>query len=60
MLLGAADEIHQRFVPQRTSTITDVGFDTCGGYFALMALFAILRLRERKHAMEPASHEAFS
>jgi VanZ family protein len=60
MLLGAADEIHQRFVPQRTSTITDVGFDTCGGYFALMALFAILRLRERKHAMEPATHEAFS
>jgi len=25
-----------------------------------MALFAILRLRERKHAMEPATHEAFS
>jgi VanZ family protein len=46
MSLGSADEIHQRFVPQRTSTITDVGFDVCGGYFALMILFAILRFRE--------------
>jgi VanZ family protein len=60
MLLGAADEIHQKFVPQRTSTITDVGFDTCGGYFALMALFAILRLRDRKHALESATNQAFS
>ncbi len=48
MLLGSADELHQRYVPQRTSTITDVGFDVCGGYFALMILFAALRLRERK------------
>jgi VanZ family protein len=60
MLLGAADEIHQKFVPQRTSTITDVGFDVCGGYFALMALFAILRLRDRKHALESATNQAFS
>jgi VanZ family protein len=43
MLLGAGDELHQRFVPQRTSTITDVGFDTCGGFFALMVVFAVLR-----------------
>jgi VanZ family protein len=48
MLLGSADELHQRFVPQRTSTITDVGFDVCGGYFALMILFALLRLRNRQ------------
>lgn len=60
MLLGSADEIHQRFVPQRTSTITDVGFDVCGGFFALMALFAILRLRDRKHAPEPATNHTFS
>jgi VanZ family protein len=45
MLLGSADELHQRYVPQRTSTITDVGFDVCGGYFALMILFALLRFR---------------
>ena len=38
-LLGSADELHQRYVPQRTSTITDVGFDLCGGYFSLMILF---------------------
>jgi VanZ family protein len=48
MALGTADEIHQRFVPQRTSTVTDVGFDVCGGYFALMLLFAGLRLRENR------------
>jgi VanZ family protein len=47
MLMGSADELHQRFVPQRTSTITDVGFDVCGGYFALMVLFALLRFQER-------------
>lgn len=51
MLLGSADELHQRFVPQRTSTITDVGFDVCGGYFALMLLFAALRFRARQTAM---------
>jgi VanZ family protein len=50
MLMGAGDELHQRFVPQRTSTITDVGFDVCGGYFALMLLFAVLRARERRGA----------
>jgi VanZ family protein len=62
MLLGCADELHQRFVPQRTSTITDVGFDVCGGYFALMILFAALRFRERRidsrsaaKTMEPAA-----
>jgi VanZ family protein len=47
MMMGSADELHQRYVPQRTSTITDVGFDVCGGYFALMILFAVLRSRER-------------
>jgi VanZ family protein len=52
MLLGSADELHQRYVPQRTSTITDVGFDVCGGYFALMILFAALRLRERRIASQ--------
>jgi len=60
MLLGSADEIHQRFVPQRTSTITDVGFDVCGGYFAIMALLAFLRLRDRAKAPEPATDRAFS
>jgi VanZ family protein len=47
MLLGTADEVHQRFVPQRTSTITDVGFDVCGGFFSLMVAFAVLRFREK-------------
>ena len=55
MMVGSADELHQRFVPQRTSTITDVGFDVCGGYFALMILFAALRLRERTIASRSAS-----
>lgn len=47
MMMGATDELHQRFVPQRTSTVTDVGFDVCGGYFALMILFAVLRFQAR-------------
>jgi VanZ family protein len=47
LLLAAADELHQRYVPQRTSTMTDVGFDVCGGYFALMILFAALRIKEQ-------------
>jgi VanZ family protein len=51
MLLGAGDELHQRFVPQRTSTITDVGFDVCGGYFALMVVFAVLRWVEGKERL---------
>ena len=50
MLLGSADELHQRYVPQRTSTITDVGFDVCGGNFALMVLFAFLRSKKRSAA----------
>jgi VanZ family protein len=50
MLLGSADELHQRYVPQRTSTITDVGFDVCGGYFALMILFAFLRQKKQSVA----------
>jgi VanZ family protein len=50
MLLGSVDELHQHFVPQRTSTVTDVGFDVCGGYFALMLLFAALRLRQQRMA----------
>jgi hypothetical protein len=59
MMLGSADELHQRFVPQRTSTITDVGFDVCGGYFALMILFAAMRFKERLdppgEALQPAA-----
>lgn len=54
MLLGSADELHQRFVPQRTSTIPDVGFDVCGGYLALMILFAVFRLRQKLAASQPS------
>jgi VanZ family protein len=54
MLLGSADELHQRYVPQRASTITDVGFDVCGGYFALMMLFAVMRFKEKLTSQSPA------
>ena len=30
ILYAISDEIHQRFVPGRTSKLTDVGFDTMG------------------------------
>jgi hypothetical protein len=52
LLLAAADELHQRYVPQRTSTLMDVGFDVCGGYFALMIFFAALRITERRIASQ--------
>jgi len=52
LLLAAGDELHQRYVPQRTSTMTDVGFDVCGGYFALMILFAALRIKEQRIASQ--------
>jgi VanZ family protein len=53
MLLGSADELNQRFVPQRTSTITDVGFDVCGGFFFLMFLFALMRWRSGRERPRP-------
>jgi hypothetical protein len=48
MLLGSANGFHQRYVSQRTGTITDVGFDLCGGSFTLM-LFSQFSRSQRTH-----------
>jgi VanZ family protein len=32
---GTVDEVHQAFVPSRTSSVRDVGFDSIGGALAL-------------------------
>ncbi len=46
MLYAASDEFHQRFVPTRTSQVSDVFIDTCGGAAGLLALWLIGRWRK--------------
>lgn len=47
MLYAATDEFHQKFVPTRTSLVSDVFIDTAGGAASLLALWMIGR--KRKH-----------
>jgi len=46
MLYAATDEFHQRFVPTRTSLVSDVFIDTAGGAAGLLALWLIGRWRK--------------
>jgi VanZ family protein len=46
MLYAATDEFHQRFVPTRTSLVSDVFIDTAGGAAGLLALWMIGRWRK--------------
>jgi len=46
MLYAATDEFHQRFVPTRTSLVSDVFIDTAGGAAGLLALWMIGRRRK--------------
>lgn len=46
---GASDEIHQIFVPTRTSHFTDVLIDTTGGAIGLFVLW-ILHLRRKSNS----------
>jgi VanZ family protein len=39
VLYAASDELHQSFVPARTSSLVDVGIDTLGGLFAQCVSF---------------------
>lgn len=36
---ACSDEIHQVFIPGRTARIRDVIIDTCGGSFAMLAIY---------------------
>lgn len=50
MAYGAGDEIHQFFVPGRTSRLYDVGFDTFGGMIgALITLLIVHDYFKRKN-----------
>ena len=54
VLIASADEIHQAFIPSRTSSIVDVGIDTVGGLFAqcVRVLFNAFRLRRQARLIE--------
>ena len=47
MLYAGIDEFHQRFVPSRTSLVSDVFIDAAGGAVALLTLWLIGRRRNR-------------
>jgi VanZ family protein len=46
ILYAAADEVHQRFVPNRTPSITDVCIDTAGAVLGLAATQLCYRRRK--------------
>lgn len=47
-LYGATDELHQYFVPGRTSDIYDWIADTAGALLAVLILALVLRFRRKK------------
>jgi VanZ family protein len=64
-LVASADEIHQRFVPNRAGQFSDVLLDTCGGvalglvlFLAMQAAEARRLARERTTCRESACAEA--
>ena len=42
LLYAISDEIHQRFIPERTSSVIDVGIDTCGVIFGIIIVLIII------------------
>lgn len=47
-LYAATDELHQLCVPSRQGSIWDVSLDSLGGAIALLGLWAVCRLRQRR------------
>jgi VanZ family protein len=47
VLYAATDEVHQRFVPNRTGSVKDVCVDTAGGMLGLAATWAYYRRRRQ-------------
>lgn len=52
LAVALSDEFHQFFVPSRTSTLTDVGYDFVGG---LIALLLMSRLRNETRTLHSHS-----
>jgi VanZ family protein len=50
-LAALLDEFHQSFVPSRTATIIDVGYDCLGGIWALWMITAYEFRRLRSHPL---------
>ena len=50
-LAALLDEFHQSFVPSRTATIMDVGYDCLGGIWALWMITAYEFRRLRSHPL---------
>jgi VanZ family protein len=50
-LAALLDEFHQSFVPSRTATIIDVGYDCLGGVWALWIIAAYEFRRIRSHTV---------
>ncbi len=51
VLWSLSDEYHQSFVPTRTGSFTDVGFDAAGGILAQLASWLRLRTRQDKGSL---------
>jgi VanZ family protein len=49
-IYGMSDEIHQRFVPGRTSSVDDLVADACGAAVAAGLLFAWAIIRRRRQS----------
>ena len=48
MLYAVSDEFHQSFVPGRTSTFYDLGFDLSGANIAAYTLWKLQQIRHKK------------
>jgi VanZ family protein len=56
-LYGASDEVHQAFVPNRSSDVRDWCADTCGGALGAVAMGAALRVRGARASIRRAPRE---
>jgi VanZ family protein len=54
-LYGASDELHQRFVPNRTPDLLDLVADACGALAGALLLAAVARALSRLMAMRASS-----
>ena len=43
LLVASPDEFHQRFLPGRTSSVSDVGIDVCGAIAAQVVVYSLMR-----------------